>query len=728
MDNELDKIYDKVAEFSEIFKEIIQNKACMDTNPFIDNVSKYIGNYIPAFEFVFKYHLLFETILSILSSTGSPKQSFIEQFNAIYTARAAKPPPIKSMEEIRKIRPDLVVEILNTIVNSPESMDMTMFNKSSPDSPNSVSPETQTAMLSYIVNILESINRRTTETDLTDIYEACFPKQPSGGDNTNILGKLNPLGNSTIPKPSMDTLVNTLTANPITTITDAAEGTLANIQELRDPSSSGTDTPETPEDAKNPEDAKKPEDADKTCFINTKRDNKLKKTLQKNNVTKMMIKREVGHVITDEIDKLSKLVLSEKSFNRVLLKSKNPEDKSKIKMIKTVQDKVLHNYVFMIKQNDPKYGDIYAKSFTIQILQNIKLYLINIAKSIVVKAKEHSIYGLNALLLTLLQDNGIKGFILTIGRTEQYHIYTKELKHYKRIQNVQKVELNAIACLTYIYHNIATNPKIESVNGIDLKRTHNYMKQLNSGLMQKYFKGGLNPMTDMTSAMSGATNMVVPDILSQTVKQPVSSYLDPQNRYVETVIKDYVGSVISSVKKKVYTYDVYQYVKGRLSVDADDLRTTILVCVFEMFNRKSFRMFLNKLLQDNDILKQPKDTSTTQETSETDNDLVANDVILKLFLHKLTDDLNKPANKFSAEVIGKYTNLISGISTPKDTEDEVAKALQANVRKTGGGHNVTHKVWNRKTHIQYKSTPTTRKKLRVHKNKYSSTKRINLPR
>jgi len=712
MDNELDKIYDKVAEFSEIFKGIIQDKSCMDTNPFIDNVSKYIGNYIPSFEYVFKYHLLFETILSILSSTGSPKQSFIEQFNAIYTARAEKPPPIKSMEEIRKIRPDLVVEILNTIVNSPDSLDITLFNKPSPDSPNSVRPETQTAMLSYIVNILESINRLTNDAELTDIYEACFPKKPSGGgdDAKSILGKLNPFGKSKT-KPS--TLASALPGNPISTIADATQNpmeSLSNIKELVEPAKE-TENPQKTEDPQ------KKEDPDRTCFINTKRDNNLKKTLQKNNVTKMMIKREVGKVITDEIDKLSKLVLSEKSFNRVLLKSKNPEDKSKIKMIKTVKDKLLHNYVFMIKQNDPKYGDIYAKSFTIQILQNIKLYLISIAKSIVAKAKEHSVYGLNALLLTLLQDKGIKGFILTIGRTEQYHIYTKELKHYKRIQKPKSIELTAIACLTYIYHNIATNPKIVSSNGIDLKRTHNYMKQLNIGLFRKYFEGGVLSMTDMTSSMRGLVNTEMPEIANHTVKQPVSSYLNPQNRYVETVIKDYVGSVISSVKKKVYTYDVYQYVKGRLSVDADDLRTTILVCVLEMFKGKSFRMFLNKLLQDNDILKQPKDTatSTSQEASKSDNDLVANDVIFKLFLKKLTEDLNNPANKFSAEVVGKYTNLISGISTPKDTEDEIAKALHANVRKTGGRHNTTRKLWNRTPSTKYKTLQNTQKNLRIHK-------------
>jgi hypothetical protein len=321
------------------------------------------------------------------------------------------------------------------------------------------------------------------------------------------------------------------------------------------------------------------------------------------------------------------------------------------------------------------------------------------------------------LLLTLLQDKGIKGFIRTIGRTEQYYIYTKELKHYKRIQNTQKKELTAIACLTYIYHNIATNPKIESSNGIDLKRTHNYMKQLNSGLMQQYFfKGGVLSMTDMTSSMRGATNMVNPEIANHTVKQPVSSYLDPQNRYVETVIKDYVGSVISSVKKKVYTYDVYQYVKPRLTVDADDLRTTILFCVLEMFKGKSFRLFLNKLLQNNDILKQPANNSqTTPQTSASDNDFVANDIIFKLFLHKLTDDLNNPVNKFSAEVIGKYANLISGIGTPKDTEDEVAKALQANVRKTGGGRYFTHKVWNRTPSTKYKTLQNTQKNLRIHK-------------
>ena len=42
MDNELDEIYDKVAEFSEIFEDVIKDKSCMGNNPFIDNVSKYI--------------------------------------------------------------------------------------------------------------------------------------------------------------------------------------------------------------------------------------------------------------------------------------------------------------------------------------------------------------------------------------------------------------------------------------------------------------------------------------------------------------------------------------------------------------------------------------------------------------------------------------------------------------------------------------------------------------
>jgi hypothetical protein len=440
----------------------------------------------------------------------------------------------------------------------------------------------------------------------------------------------------------------------------------------------------------------------------------------KDNITKLTIKREVGNVITGEIDKLSHLVLSEKSFNRVLLKSKNPEDISKIKMIKTVKEKLLDNYVFMIKKDDPKYGDIYSKSFTIQMLQNIKLYLINIAKLIVTKSKEQSVYGLNALLLTLLQDSGIKRGILTIGRTSQYQIYKKELKHYKQTKNMHKRELTAIACLTYIYYNIASNPKIEISGRIDLRRTHNYMKQLNSGLFRKYFNGGLKSMTDMSSAMSGMTEMSNPELLNQTVKQPVSSYLDPQNRYVETVIKDYIGSVISSVKKKVYTYDVYKYVKPRLSADADDLRTALLVCVLEMFNEKSFRMFLNKLLQDNDILKQPSDNPPSPASAVDDNKLVGNDTIYKLFLQKLTDDLNKPENKFSVEVIGKYANLISGISELKDTEDEIAKALRANVKISGGGRkwgyrSSTLKIGYKKSNAKFKTVQNTQKKRRFNK-------------
>ena len=722
MDNELDEIFDKVAEFSEIFKESIQDKSCMDANPFIDNLSKYIGNYIPQFESVFKYHLFFETILSILSSTGSPTKSLLESFNEKYTEKPStsrsgvftKPQPLTTMEDIRQVGAELVIKNLTRIVDSPENTNMTMFNAtSSGSSTNSVSPDIQTALLQSIVNILENTSRYNTEPELAAMYEGCFPEKTEngqqGGGPTDPFNPSNTIGKSLT---AMNTISNAIPGNPISTFTDAAKTPMNAISNVI--GENKNQTTDLPSDTPG-----KKTDPDKTCFINTKRDNKLKKTLMTNNVTKLNIKQQVGRMITDEIDKLSQLVLSEKSFNRALLKSKNPEDVSKIKMIKTAKNNLIHNYVFMIKKDDKEYGDLYEKSFTIQILQNIKLYLINIAKSIVTKSKDHSVYALNALLLTLLQDNGIKGFILTIGRTKQYYIYAKNFKYYKRVNNQQKIELNAIACLTYIYHNIAVNPKIKIADRIDLKRTYNYIKQLNSGLSQQLFKGGVNPMsmTDMSSAMTGLSNMTNPEILNQTVKQPVSSYLDPQNRYVETVIKDYVGSVISSVKKKVYTYDVYKYVKPRLAVDADDLRTALLVCALELFNGKSFHMFLTKLLQDNDILQQPAGNSSPPTSAVDDNKLVGNDIIFHLFLQKLTDDLNKPANKFSVEVIGKYTNLISGIGTPKNTENEIAKALRENVKKPRGGRKweyrastIKHK--HKTLNTKYKTVHTTPKQHR----------------
>ena len=460
-------------------------------------------------------------------------------------------------------------------------------------------------------------------------------------------------------------------------------------------------------------------DTDKTCFINTQRDLKLKQTLMKKNVIKFNIKKEIKHVIVDEIDRISDLVLNEKTLNSVLLKSKNPEDKPKIQTIRTIKDKLIHNYVFVIKKTNPEYGELYTKSLTIQILQNIKLYLINIAKMIVNTAKEQSAtYGLPMLLLTLLEDNGIKGFLRTIGRNEQYYIYTKELKRYKRTKNIPQVELHAVAFLTYIYYYIASTPTLKSSGGVDLKRTHNYMKQLNSGLMQTYFRGG--SLTDMTSAMSGLANMNPAELTNHVVKQQVSSYLDPQNRYVDTVVKDYVGSVISSVKKKINTYDLYKPVKVRLNTDASELRITLLFCVLEMFKGKAFRLFLNRLLQENDILKQPTNAKPMPQADEDDNKFVANDVILKLFLQKLTDDLNKPANEFSKEVVSKYTNLISGINSSKDAENDIAQALRVNVKKTGGGNRWnsrlrTVKVYNRRTKHSFKTIQHTPKKRHPHK-------------
>jgi len=954
MDNELDEIYDKVAEFSEIFEDVIKDKSCMGNNPFIDNVSKYIGNYIPEFEIVFKYHLLFETILAILSSVGSPGKTLLERFNSIYTSRPAKPSPLANMEEIRKIRPALVIEILNKIVASPENSDIKLFSTEPPESPNAVPPEIPTKILSFIVNILETTSKYNDGAELIEIYDACFPKQTeteqSGGDGDetmpNPFGKLantvataanTPVGKlantvastvtndptkalstmssvATATNP-MNAIQNTLTsaamANPVTALktlptiaaaknqmdalsntaseaannsvgtltkmassnnllgtvantaaaaqksiapiantaveaakatTEAAQksiaplantaveaakattaaakksfseiaksatsaaknqvGTMKNMAESKIPgiSTMSTETgknavgefantmannslgalssaamgsssediantllddmePTQPNDSSTTETntAENPADTEKTCFINTKRDLKLKQTLLKDNMLKFNIKKEVNRAITDEIDKISQLVLNEKTLNNVLLKSKNPEDKPKIQTIKSIKNKLLHNHVFIVKKDKPEYVELYTKSFTIQILQNIKLYLINIAKTIVNTSKEHSAYGLPVLLLTLLQDNGIKGFLLTIERSKQYAIYIKELQTYKRIQDIPKLELNAIACLTYVYYNIASNPKIKSSSVIDLQRTHTYMQKLNNGLIQKYFPGrsdtdmatnrlvkggtpelgsmanlpgvgsmanlpGVGSMTDMTSAMSGLANIDSPALANHVVKQKVSSYLDPQNRYVETVVKDYVGSVISSVKKKVYTYDLYKYVKTRMNTDADELRITLLFCVLEMFKENSFRLFLNKLLQENDILKQPGDATPPPppQANPDDSKLIANDVIMNLFLQKLTDDLNNPENKFSEEVTSKYTNLITGISTPKDTENEIAKALRINIKKTGGGTRWnfrlrTIKAYNRPTKHTFKKIQHTPKKRRPRK-------------
>jgi hypothetical protein len=158
-----------------------------------------------------------------------------------------------------------------------------------------------------------------------------------------------------------------------------------------------------------------------------------------------------------------------------------------------------------------------------------------------------------------------------------------------------------------------------------------------------------------------------------------------------------------------------------MNTDADELRITLLFCVLEMFKGNSFRLILNKLLQENDILKQPDDTTPTPPQADPDDSkLIANDVIMNLFLQKLTDDLNNPKNKFSEEVISKYTNLITGLSTPKDTKNEIAQALRINIKKTGGGTRWnfrlrTIKAYNRPTKHKFKTNQHTPKKRHLRK-------------
>jgi hypothetical protein len=139
-----------------------------------------------------------------------------------------------------------------------------------------------------------------------------------------------------------------------------------------------------------------------------------------------------------------------------------------------------------------------------------------------------------------------------------------------------------------------------------------------------------------------------------------------------------------------------------------------------MFKGKSFRLFLNKLLQENDILKKTDEPPPPPQIDEDDGKLVANDIILKLFLQKLTDDLNNPENKFSEEVISKYTNLITGISTQKDTENEIAQVLRLNIQPSGGGTRWnfrlrTIKAYKRQPKPTFKTIQHTPKKRRNHK-------------
>ena len=624
-DTELkDEITNKTEKFGRYFLSNITRTTCMDKNPFIDNLSEYIGNYIPQFECIFKYHLLLETLSAIL--LGGTVSLF---------------PSDKKEKTFTYTQKNLIL-FLSGILKTPG-----MYNK---------------------------------EAELSKIYDESFSisnNQDTSNGNTAL---------ESIPEEDEE---------------EEDEGSF-------DGGGGNGDEEEEEEDEIK-------DDVETKCYITTKRITRVKEMFTTDNVSNVTVQRDIGNIINGEITKISKKVLSEKWFDGELLKPVH--NKSQVKLLKKEKDNLLNNHIYKSKPN----SDLYSKTLTLNILQNTKLYLIKTAKLIVDKAKQSTNKDiLVVLLLTLLQDSTIVGFIKTIQRskkyTKSYDGFISDAKASKTYIGVDKI---IVKWLNAIYTAIKNNPTIKSSGWVDLEYTYNYMKRLNLRFQKisggnAIIRGGLYPEQEKV------------DLEQETVAttNTEDSTMNPNNEETKQRVTNYVDSITLFVKEQVDKYDVYRYVKSdriTSNENAAELRGSILVCILKTFKRKAFGMFLSKLQNkpepDSDSSKKTTSNKTKQNPAQ--DDKYANDKIYKLFLQKLTTDLTGPESQLEPDVIETYRNIIKDISNTLNHESELSfspmvaadqrirNTLESGKYATGGNSRIKKKT--------KKARAETRQRVRTHK-------------
>jgi hypothetical protein len=601
------EITNKTRRFGAKFIENIKNTTCMDKNPFIDNLSEYIGNYIPRFECIFKYHLLLETLSAIRSSNQDKVSLFL-----------SKTPP--------------------------------------PETENPFSDPQQKLIL-FLSGILKTPGMYISEDELSKIYNDSF----SNNHESNKV-KIN-----------------------IRKLDRQEEGKY----DGGNPNYGGVNYKNENDEG---EEEEEKDDVETKCYITTKRINRVKEMFTTDNVSNVTVQRDIGNIINGEIIKISKKVLSEKWFDGQLLKP--VRNKSQLKLLEKEKEDLLNNHTYEGKPD----SDLYSKTLTLNILRNTKLYLIKTAELIVAKATQPSNPDiLVVLLLTLLQDSTIVGFIKTIQRSEKYTKYYKDfISEANTSETYIGVDNIIVEWLKYIYNAINTNPTIKSSGRVDLEYTYNYMKRLN--LQFQKISGGTpeNSITETPDRTKGKG-------------EREESLVDPNSDKTKQLVTNYVNSITLFVKEQVDKYDVYEHVKsGRLvpNKNAAELRGSILVCILNTFKRKAFGMFLRKLLNipepDSDSSKKTTSNKTKQNPAQIDK--YANDKIFKLFLQKLTTDLTGPESKLETDVIETYRELIKDINNTDSLESELTLALSPTTESKGGGTRATYVGISSPTHNRRRRT------------------------
>jgi hypothetical protein len=536
---------------------------------------------------------------------------------------------------------------------------------------------------------------------------------------------------------------------------------------------------------------------DELCFINSKKEREVEQKLLTNNVSKEQILADVDSIINTHVNRVSKyLFIQSKKYSK--------------KQEKRTIHKILHNYEYEYTEDvddEPTKKDNTATqeeknppqptnslneiiktsiiqmlhkpntSIKIIIIQNIKTYLIGIVKTIIsaVKSRANSKYSFCMLLLALLQDSTIKGYINRIGSSADYLYYIREYKklRYKidlfNKQNTKnnttatyldynELEVPAFCLCGFIYHYLSTHPTIKPPPFINVEGLANKLEHANYSLMnsiktrmfdriQRYKdfvlstvpstfypqkdRGGARTIPKMPAfpktpfgKKQAKTNEISEQVISEAITEeaPVPSKFSkysPINESTKTTTGKYILSIMGVVQNEINNMNFSDSIKIRLNADADDLRSTLLYCIIELVDN-TFSDFLNRLFENDMLDVQPIPTPDPPPVSAKipSKEMVISNTLYRLFFLKMVKDMNSNENKVSEEILRRAIQMVSDINTGtynapniKNNTTDIARTLLF-MRKQKGGGRTRRRYTKKRRHTKSRKS----KKIRVSMN------------
>lgn len=713
-DNKREEVMNKVSEFEKKLNGIIEDRTCSPTNPFVKNVSDLIYYYIPEYEYLFKYFLLNETVKAIIELS----------------------------------QPDLINEINQTqniskLLTATFKSNKRLFN--SPSTDNDQNPK----ILWYICEILNNYSVETDSTILNNL------KNEFGQNNaTSTTTNENPSsanGENEIQPPNGGASKEAKEAEEVCFVNSKKEREIEN-QLLTDKIT------------------KEQISIDVDGII----------TDQVNRVSRYLIDQSKRFNKKQE-RKIIDEILHTYTYNYNEIDTGVSEPSNAPPFVSYIQKKL--KTIFK-KPNT---------SFKVIVIQSIKTYIINIVQTIITTLKQqtHPIYSLCLFLLVLLQDNTIKGYINRISSTREYLFYVRryndvryEIKNHEaqrgesgeEYPHYADLETPTLCLCISIYNYLKTDvsikpPSFINLEGIANKLRHQAVSLFNTFKRRIHKKAvphtNTNPIAPAVAAVSNNSLIDVPTIptvggaiqmpamkapkmpsmfssnktkteqLSEesdinSIQAPVPSEFSkysPINQGTKLKTGKYIDSIKGFVQTKINNMNFSDVIKRRFDADANDLRMTLLYCIFELIDTH-FCEFLLVLFKNDiaDVSPIPKPEPNAIASKIPQKEFIVNDVLYKMFLLKMISDINNPENKLNEEILNKYIYMVSQINTTssnntpniKQNTIDIAHTLQIfESKKSGGGNRSTRKR-------RPKPTTTTRTKLRKSKKqRYSSRLLLN---